>query len=103
MNSYDIGLNAYDSLACVVPPFGVRKKASCKPSARSAAGRHHPHRHDRPRDHHEGSPLAITGNTALTGGGVVAFYSAATTLTHIAVTTNHAGLTTGGVYRQGGT
>jgi hypothetical protein len=50
-----------------------------------------------------GNPLVITGNTAPTGGGIVAFYSAATTLTHTAVTTNRALLTTGGVYRQGGT
>lgn len=35
-----------------------------------------------------GSPLLITGNTALTGGGIVAFYSAKTTLTSTEVTAN---------------
>jgi hypothetical protein len=50
-----------------------------------------------------GSPLITTGNTAPTGGGIAAFYSAAKTLTHTAVTTNRALLPTGGVYRQGGT
>ncbi|MGH3765634.1 MAG: hypothetical protein ACRDS0_08110 [Pseudonocardiaceae bacterium] len=49
-----------------------------------------------------GTPLLITGNTAQTGGGIVAFYSGSTTLTRTSVTANHAGLTTGGVYRQGG-
>jgi hypothetical protein len=51
-----------------------------------------------------GSPLFITGNTAvLNGGGIASSDSTATSLTQTAVTTNHAGQTAGGVYRQGGT
>jgi parallel beta-helix repeat protein len=51
-----------------------------------------------------GSPLIITANTAtLNGGGIAAVNSTATTLTQTAVSTNHALLTAGGVYRQGGT
>jgi hypothetical protein len=50
-----------------------------------------------------GSPLIITGNTGSQGGGIAAVNSTATTLTQTAVTTNHALLTAGGVYRQGGT
>jgi predicted outer membrane repeat protein len=51
-----------------------------------------------------GSPMVITGNTATAnGGGIATVSSTATTLTETAVTTNHAILTAGGVYRQGGT
>ncbi len=50
-----------------------------------------------------GSPLFITGNTGSQGGGIAAVNSTATTLTQTAVTSNHAVLTAGGVYRQGGT
>lgn len=52
-----------------------------------------------------GSPMFITGNRAtfLRGGGIAAVNSTATTLTQTAVTTNRAGFTAGGVYRQGGT
>lgn len=50
-----------------------------------------------------GSPLVITGNTGSDGGGIAAVSSTATTLTQTAVTTNHALLTAGGVYREGGT
>ncbi|MCA1602793.1 MAG: hypothetical protein LC776_14545 [Acidobacteria bacterium] len=51
-----------------------------------------------------GTPMIITGNTAMAnGGGIAAVNSTATTLTETAVTTNHAVLTAGGVYRQGGT
>ncbi len=50
-----------------------------------------------------GSPLVITGNTGSKGGGIAAVSSTATTLTQTAVTTNHALLTAGGVYREGGT
>lgn len=51
-----------------------------------------------------GSPLIIKGNTAtVRGGGIAAVNATATTLTQTAVTTNRAGLTAGGVYRQGGT
>jgi hypothetical protein len=48
-----------------------------------------------------GSPLVITGNTGLRGGGIAAVNSTVTTLTQTAVTVNHAGITAGGVYRQG--
>jgi hypothetical protein len=51
-----------------------------------------------------GSPLFIQGNTAgARGGGIAAINSTATTLTQVAVTVNHAGITAGGVYRSGGT
>jgi len=50
-----------------------------------------------------GSPLFITGNTSAQGGGIAAVNSTATTLTQTAINTNHALLTAGGVYRQGGT
>jgi hypothetical protein len=50
-----------------------------------------------------GSPMFITGNTGSEGGGIAAVNSTATTLTQTAVTANHAVLTAGGVYRQGGT
>jgi hypothetical protein len=50
-----------------------------------------------------GSPLFITGNTGAQGGGIAAVNSTATTLTQTAINTNHALLTAGGVYRQGGT
>jgi hypothetical protein len=52
-----------------------------------------------------GSPLIIKGNTATLGrgGGIAAINSTATTLTQTSVTVNHAGITAGGVYRQGGT
>jgi len=50
-----------------------------------------------------GSPLVITGNTGSQGGGIAAINSTSTTVTQTAVSTNHAGLTAGGVYRQGGT
>jgi hypothetical protein len=50
-----------------------------------------------------GSPLNITRNTAIRGGGIAAVNSTATTLTQTSVTVNHAGITAGGVYRQGGT
>jgi hypothetical protein len=50
-----------------------------------------------------GSPLDITGNTGSEGGGIAAVSSTATTLTQTAVNTNHAVLTAGGVYREGGT
>jgi hypothetical protein len=50
-----------------------------------------------------GSPLFITGNSGSRGGGIAAVSSTATTLTQTAINTNHALLTAGGVYRQGGT
>jgi hypothetical protein len=50
-----------------------------------------------------GSPLFILNNTGSEGGGVAAVNSTATTMTQTAVTSNHAVLTAGGVYRQGGT
>lgn len=50
-----------------------------------------------------GSPLFITGNSGAQGGGVAAVNSTATTLTQTAITADHALLTAGGVYRQGGT
>jgi predicted outer membrane repeat protein len=51
-----------------------------------------------------GSPMSVLGNKAtLNGGGIAAVNSTATTLTQTAVTVNSAGLTAGGVYRQGGT
>jgi hypothetical protein len=50
-----------------------------------------------------GSPLVILNNTGSEGGGVAAVNSTATTMTQTAVTVNHAVLTAGGVYRQGGT
>jgi len=51
-----------------------------------------------------GSPLFINDNgAALTGGGVAAVDSTATTLTQTAVTSNSAGQNAGGVYRQNGT
>lgn len=51
-----------------------------------------------------GSPLFINDNSAtLTGGGVAAVDSTATTLTQTAVTSNNAGQNAGGVYRQNGT
>jgi parallel beta-helix repeat protein len=51
-----------------------------------------------------GSPLTISGNTATgNGGGIAAVESTATTLTQTSVTANHAVITAGGVYREGGT
>jgi hypothetical protein len=51
-----------------------------------------------------GSPMPVSGNSALAdGGGIAAVSSTATTLTQTAVTTNNAVLTAGGVYRVGGT
>jgi hypothetical protein len=50
-----------------------------------------------------GSPLFIIGNSGAQGGGVAAVNSTATTLTQTAITADHALLTAGGVYRQGGT
>lgn len=51
-----------------------------------------------------GSPLFITDNTAsLAGGGIAAVDSVATTLTQTAVTSNHADINAGGVYRENGT
>jgi hypothetical protein len=50
-----------------------------------------------------GSPMFVQGNTGSQGGGIAAINSTATTLTQTAVTTNHALLTAGGVYRVGGT
>jgi predicted outer membrane repeat protein len=51
-----------------------------------------------------GSPMSVLGNKAtLNGGGIAAVNSTATTLTQTAVTVNSAGLTAGGVYREGGT
>ncbi|TCO45932.1 hypothetical protein [Actinocrispum wychmicini] len=50
-----------------------------------------------------GSPLFVLGNTGSEGGGIAAVNSTATTLTQTAVTANHAILTAGGVYREGGT
>jgi hypothetical protein len=51
-----------------------------------------------------GSPLVITGNAAaLNGGGIATVDSTATSLTQTAVNTNHAGQTSGGVYRENGT
>ncbi|HKR50682.1 MAG TPA: hypothetical protein VJT72_14100 [Pseudonocardiaceae bacterium] len=47
-----------------------------------------------------------TGHLRITSslcGGIAAVNSTATTLTQTAVTTNQAGMTVGGVYRQGGT
>ncbi|HEV8555562.1 MAG TPA: hypothetical protein VGR06_04090 [Actinophytocola sp.] len=49
-----------------------------------------------------GSPLFILNNTGSEGGGVAAVNSTATTMTQTAVTVNHALLTAGGVYREGG-
>ena len=50
-----------------------------------------------------GGPLFVTGNTGSQGAGIAAVSSTATTLTQTAVTSNHAVLTAGGVYRSGGT
>jgi hypothetical protein len=50
-----------------------------------------------------GSPLFILNNTGSQGGGVAAVNSTATTMTETAVTVNTALLTSGGVYREGGT
>ncbi|SEH03522.1 hypothetical protein SAMN05444920_13825 [Nonomuraea solani] len=50
-----------------------------------------------------GSPMFVQGNTGSQGAGIAAIDSTATTLTQTAVTSNHALLTAGGVYRVGGT
>jgi predicted outer membrane repeat protein len=51
-----------------------------------------------------GSPMLISGNSAsFFGGGIAAESSTATTITQTAVTVNHAGFNSGGVYRTGGT
>ncbi len=50
-----------------------------------------------------GSPMLVGRNTGSLGGGISAVSSTATTMTQTAVTTNVAVLTSGGVYRQGGT
>ncbi|MCW2611749.1 MAG: hypothetical protein JWM15_2995 [Cryptosporangiaceae bacterium] len=49
-----------------------------------------------------GNPLSVSGNTGSEGGGIAAVRSTATTLTQTAVSTNHAVLTAGGVFRLDG-
>ncbi|MGK4595275.1 hypothetical protein [Amycolatopsis sp. w19] len=50
-----------------------------------------------------GTPMLISGNSGAQGGGIAAVESTATTITQTTVTTNHAVLTAGGVYRSNGT
>jgi hypothetical protein len=50
-----------------------------------------------------GLPMLISGNTAARGAGVAAVNSTATTLTGTTVTSNTGLVTSGGVYRVGGT
>jgi hypothetical protein len=51
-----------------------------------------------------GTPMFMERNSAAQrGGGIAAVSSTATTLTQTAVTTNHADVNSGGIYREGGT